>query len=106
MSAATLVVATAVLAVGTFAFRFAGPLLRTRFEISAEAKRLLGVAAVVLLAALVATSALLEAGEFAGVARPAGVVVGGVLAYRRVPFVVVIIAAAGTTAVLRMLGVS
>jgi hypothetical protein len=39
------------------------------------------------------------------VARPAGVLVGAVLAWRRAPFVVVIVAAAGTAALLRLAGV-
>ncbi|SFB22839.1 Branched-chain amino acid transport protein (AzlD) [Amycolatopsis marina] len=100
-----LVASTLVLAVGTFAFRVAGPLLRAKVEISDRTQRLVAVSAVVLLAALVATSALLEGQEFAGVARPAGVAVGGVLAWRKAPFVLVVIAAAGTAAGLRLLGV-
>lgn len=101
----TLVIATLVLGAGTFAFRFAGPVLRTRFELSARVEKLMSVSAVVLLAALVATAALLEGGAFAGWARPAGVAVGGVLAWRRAPFVVVVVAAAATAAGLRLLGV-
>ena len=37
--------------------------------------------------------------------RPAGVLVGGVLAWRKAPFLVVVIAAAAITAVLRLVGV-
>lgn len=94
-----------VLAAGTFAFRIAGPLLRARFTLSERMERLMGTAAVVLLAALVATAALTEGHAFAGWARPAGVVVGGVLAWRKVPFVLVVLAAAGTAALLRLAGV-
>lgn len=101
----TLIVATVVLAVGTFAFRFAGPVLRAKVEISPRVERLMVVSAVVLLAAVVATAALVEDGGFAGYARPAGVLVGGVLAWRRAPFVLIVIAAAGTAAGLRLLGV-
>ena len=101
----TLVIATVVLGVGTFAFRFAGPVLRSRIELSPQVERVMAVSAVVLLAALVATSALLEGQEFAGYARPAGVAVGGVLAWRKAPFVVVVLAAAATAAGLRLLGV-
>ena len=61
-------------------------------------------AAVVMLAALVAITALTKGHGFAGLARPAGVLAGGVLAWRKAPFLVVVIAAAGTTAVLRLLG--
>jgi branched-subunit amino acid transport protein len=104
-SAAALVVGAVVLGAGTFAFRFAGPALRARVELSPRVERLMTVASVVLLAALVATAALLEGHEFAGVARPAGVAVGGVLAWRNAPFVVVVLAAAATAAGLRLLGV-
>jgi len=102
----TLVVAGMLtLSAGTFAFRFSGPVLRERIAFPRWAERLLEVAAVVLLAALVATTALTEGHGFAGPARPAGVLVGGVLAWRKTPFLVVVLAAAGTTAVLRLLGV-
>ncbi|MGH8829275.1 MAG: AzlD domain-containing protein [Jiangellaceae bacterium] len=101
----TLVMAVVVLGAGTFAFRFAGPVLRARVEISPRVEKLMEVAAVILLAALVATAALLDGHEFVGFARPAGVAVGGVLAWRRVPFVVVVVAAAVTTAGLRLIGV-
>ncbi|HJY01864.1 MAG TPA: AzlD domain-containing protein, partial [Streptosporangiaceae bacterium] len=46
------------LSAGTFAFRFAGPVLRQRIAFPPRAERLLEVAAVVLLAALVATTGL------------------------------------------------
>jgi branched-subunit amino acid transport protein len=93
------------LAVGTYAFRLAGVLLRDRLHLPVPLQRLLPIGAAVLLAALAGTAALTQAGAFAGVARPAGVVVGAVLAWRRVPFVVVVIAAAATAAGLRLLGI-
>ncbi|MGW7537866.1 AzlD domain-containing protein [Amycolatopsis sp. NPDC054798] len=105
MDGAELIIATLVLAAGTFAFRLAGPLLRTKVRLSPRAERLMTLSAVVLLAALVATSALTEGHEFAGIARPAGVLVGGVLAWRKAPFVAVVIAAAATAALLRLAGV-
>jgi branched-subunit amino acid transport protein len=105
-STAALVLGAVVLGLGTFAFRFAGPVLRARVELSPRIERLMAVASVVLLAALVATAALLEGHEFAGIARPAGVAVGGLLAWRNAPFVVVVLAAAATAAGLRLLGVS
>jgi branched-subunit amino acid transport protein len=101
----TLVVAVIALGVGTFAFRFAGPLLRTRVQVGPRAERLLTVASVVLLTALVANAAVLQGDGFAGFARPAGVAVGGILAWRKAPFVVVVVAAAATAATLRLLGV-
>ncbi|QES51822.1 branched-chain amino acid transporter [Streptomyces venezuelae] len=93
------------LAGGTFLLRLSGPALRARVTFPQRAEKLLEVSAVVLLAALAATSALAEGADFAGVARPAGVAVGGVLAWRKAPFLVVVLAAAGTAALLRLAGV-
>ncbi|GAA1658475.1 AzlD domain-containing protein [Kribbella alba] len=101
----TLLVAILVLAVGTFSLRIAGPMMRTRFELPERAEKVLAAAAVVLLAALVATAALTDGHGAAGIARPAGVLVGGVLALRKAPFVLVVVAAAATAAGLRLLGV-
>ena len=106
MKDTTLVVAGLLtLSAGTFGFRFCGPVLRQRITVPPWAERLLEVGAVVLLAALAATTALTEGHGFAGLARPAGVLVGGVLAWRKAPFLVVVLVAAATTAVLRLLGV-
>jgi branched-subunit amino acid transport protein len=99
------VLAILLLAGGTYAFRITGPLLRGRLQLGDRVTRLLSVAASVLLVALVATSALTQGHDFAGWARPAGVLVGGVLAVRRMPFLVVVVAAVLTTAGLRLLGV-
>ncbi|MGS2618374.1 AzlD domain-containing protein [Micromonospora sp. LZ34] len=93
------------LAAGTYGFRVAGVLLRDRLDLPEWSRRLLPVGAAALLAALAATAALTEAGAFAGWARPAGVLAGVLLAWRRAPFVLVVVAAAGTTALLRLLGV-
>ncbi len=93
------------LAGATYAFRLAGPLLRDRIALPAAATRLFTDAAAVLLIALAATSALTVGHGFAGWARPSGVLVAGVLAVRRAPFPVVVLAAAATTALLRLAGV-
>jgi len=98
--------AVVLLAAGTYGFRVCGPLLHRRVELSGRVRQLLSVAASVLLCALVATSALTAGHSFAGWARPAGVLVGGILAARRAPFLIVVVAAAATTATLRQLGVS
>jgi branched-subunit amino acid transport protein len=92
------------LAVGTYTFRLGGVLLRDRIDLPPVLRQLLPVGAAILLAALAATSALLEGGALAGMARPAGVLVGVALAWRRAPFVAVIVAAAATAALLRLLG--
>jgi branched-subunit amino acid transport protein len=77
-------VALLALAAGTFVFRFTGPVLRSRLTFPPQAERLLNTAAIVLLGALVASSALATGHHIGGVARPIGVLVGGVLAYRKV----------------------
>jgi branched-subunit amino acid transport protein len=94
------------LAVGTYAFRLVGPALHGRVELPARVQELLSAGAIVLLTALLATGALTEGGGFAGWARPIGVLVGGVLAWRKAPFVVVVLGAAGTAAVLRAFGMA
>ncbi|MGW2043643.1 AzlD domain-containing protein [Streptomyces sp. NPDC001858] len=94
------------LAVGTYALRLVGPALHGRLELPARVQELLSAGAVILLVALLATGALTEDGGFAGWARPAGVLVAGVLAWRRAPFAVVVLAAAATAGGLRALGVA
>ncbi|AKF82853.1 Branched-chain amino acid transport protein (AzlD) [Myxococcus fulvus] len=94
-----------VLALGTYGFRVAGPLLSERLKLSTRVQERMALATIAMLAALVATSTLLAQGGFAGWARPAGVLVGAVLACLRLPFIAVVIAAAATAAGLRLLGV-
>jgi branched-subunit amino acid transport protein len=92
------------LAAGTYAIRLAGVTLRERLELPEAVRRLLPIAAVTLLLALAATAALTEAGSAAGTARPVGVLIGVLLAWRRAPFLVVVVAAAATAAGLRLMG--
>jgi len=98
--------AIAALAAGTYLFRLTGLMFQRRLRIPRRLQHMLAVAPVVLLIALAATSALTEGHGFAGWARPTGVLISGILAARRLPFPVVVIAAAVTTATLRMCGVS
>jgi branched-subunit amino acid transport protein len=97
--------AIAALAAGTYGLRIAGPLLRSRLRLPAAVQTYLSHSAVALLAALIATAALFAGAEFAGWARPAGVLAGALAAWRRLPFVVVVVGAAVTTALLRLAGV-
>jgi branched-subunit amino acid transport protein len=97
-----LVAGVLILSVGTYGFRLAGQLLRTRVRFPPRAVELLEVAAVVLLTALVAVTAFTQGHGSAGLARPAGVAVAGLLAWRKAPFIVVVLAAALTTALIRM----
>jgi branched-subunit amino acid transport protein len=94
------------LAAGTYACRLAGPLLRTRMQVPASVQRALETGAIVLLTALVATTALTEGHALAGPARPLGVAVAGLLAWRKAPFLVVVLSAAAATALLRLAGLS
>jgi branched-subunit amino acid transport protein len=94
------------LAAGVFLVRLAGPVMRSRITVTARTELLMKRGAIVVLAALVVTGALIADGGFAGWALPAGVAVGGVLAWRRAPIIVVVIAAAATTALLRLGGIA
>ena len=55
--------AVLILAVGTFAIRYAGPMLRDRVELSKQTEEFLNRAATVVLVALVATSAIVVDGD-------------------------------------------
>ncbi|GIE84790.1 AzlD domain-containing protein [Actinoplanes regularis] len=99
-----LIAAIIALGAGTYAIRLSGVLLRDRLELSPALQRLLPMAAAALLAALAGTAALMAGTEFSGVARPAGVAVGALLAWRKAPFVLVVVAAAATAALLRLAG--
>jgi branched-subunit amino acid transport protein len=100
-----LIAAILALAVGTYTIRLSGVLLRDRLELSESLQRLLPMAAASLLAALATTAALMQGTGFAGLARPTGVAVGALLAWRKAPFVVVVVGAAATAALLRLAGV-
>lgn len=99
------ITALAVLAVGTYLMRLLPLLLRGRVEFSDRTLRIVELGAVALLVALVATGTWFEGSEFAGWARPAGVAVAAAAIWRRLPFLLVVLLAAGTTALLRLAGV-
>lgn len=101
-----LVVPMLALTVGTMLLRMVGPLLRSRVTLSPRIEILSSTAVAVLFVALVATQALVVDTEFAGFALPAGVVVAAVLAWRKAPFVAIVVAASATTAALRFVGVA
>ncbi|WP_233163770.1 AzlD domain-containing protein [Glycomyces salinus] len=94
------------LAVGTYLIRISGPLLHRRITLSERTEKIVKAGATVVLLALTVVSTVLVDGAWAGWALPAGVLVGGVLAWRRAPLAVVVIAAAATTALLRLAGVA
>ena len=101
-----LVVPMLALTVGTMLLRIVGPLLRSRVTLSPRIEMLSSTAVAVLFVALVATQALIVDTAFAGFALPAGVVVAAVLAWRKAPFVAIVLAASATTAALRFFGVA
>lgn len=94
------------LGAGTYLLRLTGILLRNRVAVPARVERYLDLGATALLVALVATAALTDGDGFAGWARPAGVAVGALAAWRKLPLIVVVALAAATTAGLRYMGVA
>ena len=100
----TALIALAGLAIGTFAIRLSGPTIATRLHLIQRSRELVDAAAVVLLCAVMASSALLSDHRFADPARPIGVAVAILLVWRRVPFLLIVAAAAAVTAALRHFG--
>ena len=97
------------LTLGTLAFRLAGPVVGSRLQLSSRVERLSTIAATIMLAALVVTATLSGESETIGapsVARILGVGIAVLLAWRRQPLVIVVIAAAGATAGLRFIGIA
>ncbi|GAB16578.1 hypothetical protein GOEFS_006_00310 [Gordonia effusa NBRC 100432] len=98
--------AIALLAGGTYLIRVAGPQLRARLDVTPRVEAVLERATIVLLIAVALTSTLFIGSDVAGPARPIGVAVGILAAVLRAPLIVVIVAAAGTTAALRAAGMA
>jgi branched-subunit amino acid transport protein len=92
------------LGVISYALKAVGPLLAGGRQLGAPARRMLELVAVPLLAALIVVQTLGNGHRLAIDARAPALAVGGVLAWRRAPFLVVVLAAAATAAVLRALG--
>ena len=89
------------LAAASYALKALGPVVIGAREIQAPVRALLDLAAVPLLAALVLTQTVSTNGAFALDARLPALGVAAVLVWRRAPFLVVVVAAAGTAALLR-----
>ncbi len=97
--------AIAVLALGTYVMKAVGPVALGRRVIPARVQRLFLLLAVALLAALVALSTFADGDRLTFDAPlAAGVGAAGVAAWRRAPFIVVVVLAAVVAAVLRLLG--
>jgi branched-subunit amino acid transport protein len=100
MSLWTLVVATVV---GCYAFKLAGYFVPARVLDRPQVRRLVELLPVALLAALVVVEAVAD-GHHIRLDGPrlAGFGVGAVAVWRRAPFLVVVVAAAATAALLRL----
>ncbi len=91
------------LAAASYALKALGAVLVGEREIRPPVRALLDLAPVPLLAALILTQTITTAGVYAIDARLPAVAVAGLLVWRRAPFLVVVLAAAATAALLRAL---
>jgi branched-subunit amino acid transport protein len=94
-------IATALLIATTFAIRAFGPFTVGAEGFGPRATRVLSLLPAALLAALVVTETVIADGELDVDARLVGVSVAGLLLWRKVSVVWVVIAAAAVTALLR-----
>lgn len=101
MSAATLMLIG--LAAGTYALKAAAPVLLGERALPVWLDRLAELFPAALLAALVAVSAFSTDTSLTVDARAAGLVAAVVALWRKAPFVVVVLAASATTALVRAL---
>jgi branched-subunit amino acid transport protein len=99
MSQAWLTVA--ILGIGTFALKAAGPLLVGGRRLPPVVERLADLAPAALLAALVATSVVTDGTTLVVDARLVGLGVASLALWRRLPFLAVVTAAALATALTR-----
>jgi branched-subunit amino acid transport protein len=87
----------------SYALKAVGPVLAGGRELGRETRRTLDLVAVPLLAALILVQALGDDGRLVLDARAPSLAVAAVLVYKRAPFLVVVLAAAATAALLRMI---
>lgn len=91
-------------AIAALALKLAGYLVPPSFLDRPAPSRMANLLTVALLAALIAVQTLASAAQLVIDARLPAVIVAGVLFAMRVPFIVVIVAAAATAALLRLAG--
>lgn len=94
------------LAIGTYAMRAGGGEIGERLSPYPRVQVAMEDAAFLILASVVATTALTDGSDFGGFARMLGVGLSGVLAWRGVSLPIVLLVAAGATAGLRALGLA
>jgi branched-subunit amino acid transport protein len=92
------------LGVISYALKAVGPLLAGGRQLGAQTRRTLELVAVPLLAALIVVQTLGDDHRLVIDARAPALAVAAVLAWRRAPFLVVVLASATTAALLRGLG--
>lgn len=92
-----------VLAAISYALKAVGPMLLGARPVPASQRTLIGLASVPLLAALVAVQTVATERHFELDARLPALAVAAVLVWRKAPFLVVVLAAAATAALLRAL---
>lgn len=95
--------AIVLLAVGSYALKAAGPLLVGDRQPSPATSRLLALVAVPLLAALIVVQTVGDGKHLVLDARVPALAVAGLCVWRRAPFLVTVLAAAATAALLRAL---
>jgi branched-subunit amino acid transport protein len=90
-----------VMTVGTFALKSAGPLVLGDRALPARVQQIVDLLPAALLAALAIVSTVGDGRAIVVDARLVGVLVAGLALWRRLPFVVVIVAASAATALVR-----
>lgn len=95
-----------VLAAGTYALKAAGPVLLGGRTLPAAVNALLAPLPAALLAALVAVTTFDGGRELVLDARVVGIAVAGVAVWRRAPFLVTVVLAAGAAAAARAVGMA
>ncbi len=88
----------------SYALKAVGPVIAGGRRLSAPVSRVLDLVAVPLLAALILVQTLSTGHRLVADARVPALLVAAVLVWRRAPFLVVVLCAAATAALLRALG--
>jgi branched-subunit amino acid transport protein len=88
----------------SYALKAVGPVLAGGRQLGSQVRRVLDLVAIPLLAALILVQTLSAGHRLVIDARVPALAVAAVLVWRRVPFLAVVLAAAGTAALLRALG--
>ena len=91
------------LAAGAYAFKFLGLVVIGSRQLPAALDRCLALVPAAMLSALIVQGTVSTGQDLVLDARLPGVALAGVLAWRRAPFIVIVVAAAATTANVRKL---